>query len=63
MYTTLSVLDEARLTLTPKTNEAHAAMLVQALVKAGVGVSAVLVNTPTLEDVFFALVRQQRRIA
>jgi ABC-2 type transport system ATP-binding protein len=63
VYATLSVLDEACLALTPKTDEAHTAMLVQALVKAGVGVREVLVNTPTLEDVFFALVRQVRSTA
>lgn len=59
----VTVLNPARLVVTPKHEEPRADALVRTLVQAGVDVREVVSGMPSLEDVFFALVRGERRAA
>ncbi len=61
--TAVTVLNPARLVVTPKHGEPRADALVRTLVEAGVDVREVVSGMPSLEDVFFALVRGKRRAA
>lgn len=56
----VTVLNPARLVVTPKHGEPRVDALVRALVQAGVEVREVVSGTPSLEDVFFALMRRER---
>jgi hypothetical protein len=56
-------VDRLHLVVTPKNEDPHADILVRALMNAGVAVKEVVVAAPSLEDVFFALVRRERRAA
>jgi ABC-2 type transport system ATP-binding protein len=59
----VAVVDPARLVVTPTHGEPRVDALVRALVQAGVEVREVVSGTPSLEDVFFALVRGERSAA
>lgn len=63
LYARSWAVDRVHLVVTPKDEDPHVDILVRALVNAGVAVKEVVVATPSLEDVFFALVRRQRSAA
>lgn len=61
-FAAVTVADTTHLTVASETGESpRTEKLVHALVSAGVAVREVVVLTPTLEDVFFALVERERR--
>jgi len=63
LYARAWAVDRAHLVVTPRDENPHTDILVRALVNAGVAVREVVIDSPSLEDVFFALVRRERRAA
>jgi len=62
-HASATVVDANRLLLTADNGESYTDALLRALVHAGVSVGEAAVVTPSLEDIFFALVRRERSAA